>query len=171
MLFEAPTIEAVRRADRRGGHAAGRRRRRAAATRRPSTVVAPRPRFQHLVAMHPGEGGPKTPFFLVAGMFGNVLNLRHLAHLVGTDRPFYGVQAKGLFGGEEPHDDFRRDGARPTWRRCARCSPTGPYLLGGFSGRRHHRLRDGPAAASRRRGGGLLVFLDTRRRPDRPLRR
>ena len=29
-----------------------------------------RPRYTHLVPMHPGEGGPKTPFFLVAGMFG-----------------------------------------------------------------------------------------------------
>ena len=34
---------------------------------------------------------------VVAGMFGNVLNLRHLAHLVGTDRRFYGLQARGAF--------------------------------------------------------------------------
>ena len=61
------------------------------------------PKFTHLVAMHSGEGGPKTPFFLVAGMFGNVLNLRHLAHLLGNDRPFYGLQARGLFGDAAPH--------------------------------------------------------------------
>jgi thioesterase domain-containing protein len=35
-------------------------------------------------------------------MFGNVLNLRHLAHLVGSDRPFYGLQARGLFGDANP---------------------------------------------------------------------
>ena len=30
---------------------------------------------------------PLLPFFLVAGMFGNVMNLRHLAALVGEERP------------------------------------------------------------------------------------
>ena len=57
--------------------------------------AAPQRRFTHLVPMHRGEGGAKTPFFLVAGMFGNVLNLRHLAQLLGGDRPFYGLQAHG----------------------------------------------------------------------------
>ena len=61
-----------------------------------------RRRFKHLVPMHDGEGGTKPPFFLVAGMFGNVLNLRHLATLAGRDRPFYGLQARGLFGGRGP---------------------------------------------------------------------
>ena len=95
--------------------------------------MANRPRYAHLVAMHPGEGGPKTPFFLVAGMFGNVLNLRHLASLIGHDRPFYGVQAKGLFGGEEPHEDFG-EMAEAYLAEVRTVQPHGPYLLGGFSG-------------------------------------
>ncbi len=94
---------------------------------------APRPRFSHLVAMHEGEGGPKTPFFLVAGMFGNVLNLRHLAHLVGADRPFYGLQARGLLGGEAPHETLV-EAAADCIAEMRQVQPHGPYLVGGFSG-------------------------------------
>lgn len=90
-------------------------------------------RFTHLVPMHQGEGGPKTPFFLVAGMFGNVLNLRHLAHLLGTDRPFFGLQARGLYGDAAPHDDLC-DAARDYIAEMRMVQPHGPYMLGGFSG-------------------------------------
>ena len=97
------------------------------------TELRPRRRFTHLVPMHEGEGGPKTPFFLVAGMFGNVLNLRHLAMLVGRDRPFYGLQARGLFGGEAPHDRIE-DAAADYITEMRQVQPHGPYALGGFSG-------------------------------------
>jgi acyl transferase domain-containing protein/thioesterase domain-containing protein/acyl carrier protein len=90
-------------------------------------------RFKHLVAMHDGEGGPKMPFFLVAGMFGNVLNLRHLAQLLGKDRPFYGLQAKGLYGDEDPHRSIK-DAARDYIAEMKQVQPEGPYYLGGFSG-------------------------------------
>ncbi|MCP5074182.1 MAG: SDR family NAD(P)-dependent oxidoreductase [Rhodobacteraceae bacterium] len=93
----------------------------------------PRHRFTHLVAMHDGEGGAETPFFLVAGMFGNVLNLRHLAHLIGADRPFYGLQARGLLGDEAPHTDVA-DAASDMIAEMRQVQPHGPYLLGGFSG-------------------------------------
>ena len=98
-----------------------------------STDSKPKRRFTHLVPMHQGEGGRKTPFFLVAGMFGNVLNLRHLAHLLGDDRPFYGLQARGLYGGEEPHDDLV-EAARDYIAEMRQVQPKGPYMLGGFSG-------------------------------------
>ncbi len=94
---------------------------------------APARRFTHLVPMHSGEGGPKTPFFLVAGMFGNVLNLRHLAHLVGSDRPFYGLQARGLFGDEDPHRTIEA-AASDYIAEMRQVQPTGPYMVGGFSG-------------------------------------
>ncbi len=97
------------------------------------TDIRPRRRFTHLVAMHEGEGGGKPPFFLVAGMFGNVLNLRHLAMLLGRDRPFYGLQARGLFGGEAPHDCIA-DAARDYITELRQVQPKGPYALGGFSG-------------------------------------
>ncbi|TGD65707.1 SDR family NAD(P)-dependent oxidoreductase [Tabrizicola sp. WMC-M-20] len=102
----------------------------------PTAKPVPR-RFTHIVPMHKGEGrgedGTKTPFFLVAGMFGNVLNLRHLAQLLGGDRPFYGLQARGLYGDARPHDDFA-DAARDYIAEMRQVQPHGPYLLGGFSG-------------------------------------
>ncbi|MGA0541412.1 type I polyketide synthase [Neotabrizicola sp. VNH66] len=101
----------------------------------PATAApaAPRRRFTHLVPMHQGEGGPKTPFFLVAGMFGNVLNLRHLAQLLGHDRPFYGLQARGLYGEDKPHTDFT-EAARDYIAEMRQVQAQGPWLVGGFSG-------------------------------------
>jgi acyl transferase domain-containing protein/thioesterase domain-containing protein/acyl carrier protein len=96
-------------------------------------AVVPLRRFTHLVPMHQRESAEKAPFFLVAGMFGNVLNLRHLAHLLGEDRPFYGLQARGLFGDAAPHDDLA-EAARDYIREIQMVQPKGPYFLGGFSG-------------------------------------
>jgi thioesterase domain-containing protein/acyl carrier protein len=127
VLFEAPTIAACAALieDRIGpqGDTAG------------AQVVAMKParRFTHIVPMHQGEGGAKRPFFLVAGMFGNVLNLRHLAQLIGADRPFYGLQARGLYGDALPHDNFV-DAARDYIAEMQQVQPQGPYVLGGFSG-------------------------------------
>jgi acyl transferase domain-containing protein/thioesterase domain-containing protein/acyl carrier protein len=122
--------------------------------------AAPARRFTHLVAMHEGEGGPRTPFFLVAGMFGNVLNLRHLAHLVGADRPFYGLQARGLYGGEAPHESLV-EAAADYIAELREVQPAGPYMLGGFSGggitayEMAQQLRAAGETVS------LLVMLDT----------
>jgi acyl transferase domain-containing protein/thioesterase domain-containing protein len=90
-------------------------------------------RLKHLVKIHPGHPGPKAPLFLVAGLFGNVLNLRHLGLILGADRPVYGLQARGLFGGLEPHETFE-EMARDYLVELRTVQPTGPYLLGGFSG-------------------------------------
>ena len=95
--------------------------------------AAPRRRFTHLVPMHEGEGGQRRPFFLVAGMFGNVLNLRHLAQLLGGDRPFYGLQARGLLGEDQPHRTIP-EAATDYIAELRQVQPQGPYLLGGFSG-------------------------------------
>ena len=90
-------------------------------------------RNRHLVPMHEGEGGRRPPFFLVAGMFGNVLNLRYLASLLQSDRPVYGLQARGLFRGDEPHQDFV-SAARDYIAEMRQVQPEGPYYLGGYSG-------------------------------------
>ncbi|GAB5405599.1 MAG: type I polyketide synthase [Aureliella sp.] len=92
-----------------------------------------KPRYQHLVPMHSTKSEHLRPFFLVAGMFGNVLNLRHLAQLIGDMRPFYGLQARGLFGGSEPHATFE-EMAADYIQEMQTVQPHGPYMLGGFSG-------------------------------------
>ena len=127
VLFEAPTIAACAALieDQIGPQDS--------AAPKAEVAKAPTRRFTHIVPMHRGEGGARTPFFLVAGMFGNVLNLRHLAQLLGGDRPFYGLQARGLYGDAVPHDNFV-NAARDYISEMRQVQPHGPYLLGGFSG-------------------------------------
>ncbi|MGV3727069.1 type I polyketide synthase [Hydrogenophaga sp.] len=126
----------------------------------PTTSSAPKRRFTHLVAMHDGEGGERTPFFLVAGMFGNVLNLRHLARLIGVGRPFYGLQARGLYGDQAPHATLV-EAAADYIAEMRQVQPKGPYLLGGFSGggiTAYEIARQLEAAGET---VSLLVMLDT----------
>ncbi len=122
VLFEAPTIArcAALIVDQIGAVA-------------DAPAKAPARRFTYLVPMHQGEGGAKAPFFLVAGMFGNVLNLRHLAQLLGGDRPFYGLQARGLYGDAAPHGSLP-EAAQDYIAELRQVQPHGPYMLGGFSG-------------------------------------
>lgn len=90
-------------------------------------------RHRFLVAMNRTKNTTRTPLFLVAGMFGNVLNLRHLATHLGEDQPVYALQAKGLYGEDEPHLTFV-DAARDYIAEIREVQPTGPYMVGGFSG-------------------------------------
>lgn len=87
----------------------------------------------HLVSMSKGPDSGATPLFICAGMFGNILNLRQLALLVGRDRPVYGLQARGLLGNQEPHESFESM-ARDYLVEIRQIQPQGPYILGGFSG-------------------------------------
>jgi len=151
VLFEAPTVARIAAlvAERAGITPTE-----GAAPARPSR------RFEFLVPMHEGEGGTKTPFVLVAGMFGNVLNLRHLAMLLGRDRPFYGLQARGLSGDQPPHARLD-EAARDYIAELRQVQPHGPYLLGGFSGggltalEMAHQLREAGEQVA------LLTLLDT----------
>ncbi len=125
ILFEAPTIERAAELIRQTKNGGEER------ESPPEEMVGRK--HTHLVAMHSGKGGPRTPFFLVAGMFGNVLNLRHLAHLIGHDRHFYGLQARGLYGDDPPHETFE-EMAADYLAEVRTVQPEGPYFLGGFSG-------------------------------------
>ncbi|MCU0533550.1 MAG: condensation domain-containing protein [Hydrococcus sp. Prado102] len=76
--------------------------------------------------------GTQPPFFCIHGQQGNVLNFRKLAHYLGSDRPFYGLQSKGLNGKELPY--FRiEDMAAHYINEIRTLQPEGPYFLGGNS--------------------------------------
>jgi acetoacetyl-CoA synthetase len=83
-----------------------------------------------LVLLRPGAG--ERPLFLVHSLFGDVLSMRPLAHHLDTDRPVYGLQARGLDPAEAPHTsvaemaDAYVEGVREV-------QPQGPYALGGHS--------------------------------------
>lgn len=97
-----------------------------------NNATAP-PKFQYVVPMQSGPVGGATPLFMVAGMFGNVLNLSHLANLLGEERPFYALQARGLYGDSVPHESFE-EMAADYIAEIRQIQPEGPYLLGGYSG-------------------------------------
>jgi len=62
-----------------------------------------------------------------------VLNLRHLAQLIGPERPFYGLQARGLYGDDTPHATFE-EAARDYIAEMRQVQSEGPWYIGGFSG-------------------------------------
>ncbi len=92
-----------------------------------------KPSFSLLVPMTKVGQGSRPPFYLVAGMFGNVLNLRHLATHLGQEQTVYAIQARGLYGDDKPHNRFE-DMAKDSLAAIREVQPEGPYFIGGFSG-------------------------------------
>jgi amino acid adenylation domain-containing protein len=78
------------------------------------------------------SGGSKRPFFCVPGAGGNVIYFYHLARHLGSDQPFYGLQARGLDGEQIPHTQVE-DMAAYYIEALQTVQPQGPYLLGGHS--------------------------------------
>ncbi len=86
--------------------------------------------WSSLVPIQPS--GTKPPFFCIHGQQGNVLNFRKLAHYLGTEHPFYGLQSQGLDGKALPY--FRlEDMAAHYIQEIRTLQPEGPYFLGGNS--------------------------------------
>lgn len=108
-LFQAPTVAQLARAVRNEGW--------------------PAP-WSSLVMIQ--GNGTRRPFFCVHAAGGNVLEYHDLARLLGPDQPFYGLQAKGLNGKDEPHTTIK-DMAAHYIREMREVQPQGPYLIGGRS--------------------------------------
>lgn len=103
--------------------------------------------------------GDRPPVFCVGGKGGNVMNLRHLARLLGHDQPVFGLQARGVDGTQAPHetlaamvDEYVAD--------VLRLFPQGPYLLAGFSGGGAMILEIAHRLRARELVVGPLLFLD-----------
>jgi thioesterase domain-containing protein/acyl carrier protein len=84
---------------------------------------------QPLVAIRAGGAG--RPFFCVHAVDGHVLSYQALAEALGGDRPFYGVQAAGVDGGEPLGSVEEMAASYVAALRGAQ--PGGPYALGGWS--------------------------------------
>ena len=91
--------------------------------------ATPGPRSS-VVPLQPG--GSKLPLFLVHPAGGHVFPYLRLAQLLGADQPCYGLQARGLEDGQEPHARIE-DMAAYYIEALRTVQPTGPYLLGGWS--------------------------------------
>ena len=78
------------------------------------------------------RGEDRIPFFCVHPSGGNVLCYVDLAHLVGSDQPFYGIQSTALDGQSLPLTRVE-DMAAHYVSAVHEVQPEGPYLLGGWS--------------------------------------
>jgi thioesterase domain-containing protein/acyl carrier protein len=88
------------------------------------------PSWSPLVAIQPG--GSQRPFFCVHPAGGNVLCYYDLARCLDSDQPFYGFQAKGLDGQQDPNTTVE-DMAVDYIEALRVIQPEGPYFLGGWS--------------------------------------
>ncbi|HMD49602.1 MAG TPA: thioesterase domain-containing protein, partial [Bryobacteraceae bacterium] len=76
--------------------------------------------------------GDRAPFFCIHGLGGTVLRFNALARHMGTDRPFYGVQAQGLEGDRAFHSSVEEMAAFYI-KEIRAFRPEGPYNIGGYS--------------------------------------
>jgi phthiocerol/phenolphthiocerol synthesis type-I polyketide synthase E len=107
-LFEAPTIEELARVLQR---------------------ETPTSHWSSVVPIQPI--GSRPPLFCVHGAGGNVLIYRDLSRHLGSDQPFFGLQARGLDGSRPPLTRVEEMAALYV-REMRRVQPSGPYFLGGY---------------------------------------
>lgn len=83
-----------------------------------------------LVAIQPG--GNRRPLFLIHPAGGHVFPYVQLATCLGPDQPCYGLQARGVEEGQEPHRRIE-EMASYYINEIRTVQAEGPYLLGGWS--------------------------------------
>jgi thioesterase domain-containing protein/acyl carrier protein len=78
------------------------------------------------------KGDPRRPIFLIHAVGGSVLSYLDLARHIGADQPVYGLHARGLDAGQQPHTRIE-DMAAEYLEAIRKVQPHGPYLLSGWS--------------------------------------
>jgi thioesterase domain-containing protein len=104
--------------------------------------------------------GSRPPFFCIHGLGGNVLLFYDLARNLGSDQPFFGLQAQGL-DGKHPCHNRVEDMAAFYISEMRRVQPEGPYFLGGYSFGGLVALETAQQLTAQGQEVGLLVLLDT----------
>jgi thioesterase domain-containing protein/acyl carrier protein len=86
--------------------------------------------YSSLIEIQPS--GSKPPLFFVHPAGGHVFRFLDMAHLLGPDQPFYGLQSQGLEDQREPFTEI--DAMASHYIKALRAvQPNGPYSLGGWS--------------------------------------
>jgi thioesterase domain-containing protein len=75
--------------------------------------------------------GTRPPIFAFGGHNGDVFCFRTLAHYLGGDQPFFGLQPPGFDGCDEPLDRVESLAAHFA-AEIRQFQPDGPYLVAGF---------------------------------------
>ena len=88
------------------------------------------PRFPPLLQLR--EGTQTPPLFLAHGLGGTAMDFFQLAKYIHTQRPIYGMQAKGTDGVDAPFDRIE-DLAQFYIEAIQKLQPRGPYFLIGYS--------------------------------------
>jgi acetoacetyl-CoA synthetase len=88
------------------------------------------PRFPPLLLLKAGTEAP--PVFLAHGLGGTAMDFYQLVKHLKSERPMYGMQAKGADGVDEPFDRIE-DLAQFHLDAIQELQPHGPYFLVGYS--------------------------------------
>jgi amino acid adenylation domain-containing protein len=112
-----------------------------------------------LVPIQPG--GSRRPLFLVHPAGGHVFPYVHLANCLGPDQPCYGLQARGLEEGQEPHTRIEEMAAHYI-DAIRTVQAEGPYLLGGWSMGGVVAFEMAQQLHAQGQRAALLALLDTR---------
>jgi acetoacetyl-CoA synthetase len=83
----------------------------------------------NLVSMRAGRG---RPLFMLHSITGSIMECLTLAGTLQSDRPVYGLQARGLDGDDAPQRRVE-DMARVYIEQMRMVQPSGPYALVGYS--------------------------------------
>jgi aspartate racemase len=86
-------------------------------------------RWASLVPIQPL--GSRPPIFCIHGGAGTILHLQPLARRLGPGQPFYGLQARGLYGGSAPIHTVQ-EMASHYLSEMRQVHPGGPWLLTGY---------------------------------------
>ncbi|WP_373270803.1 thioesterase domain-containing protein [Nostoc sp. T09] len=93
------------------------------------TEIDPLP-WSPLVTIQPAGSNP--PFFCIHPIFGVIFPYYELAHHLGNNQPFYGLQSIGIDGKNAPLTSIE-DMAAHYIEALRQVQPKGPYFLGGWS--------------------------------------
>jgi amino acid adenylation domain-containing protein len=113
------------------------------------------------------QAGCKRPLFFVHPISGSILCYTELARALGPDQPFYGLQARGLDGEQEPCTSIE-EMAQRYLEALQRVQPDGPYLLGGWSLGGLIAFEIAQRLRTQGQGVALLALVDSRGYFSRP---
>ena len=106
------------------------------------------------------QAGAKTPFFCVHDGTGDVYWSLHLAKHLRHDRPFYGIQARGLSADQDLFYSIEEMAAYYT-DELLKIQPDGPYFLGGYSFGGHVAFEMAQQLQAQGSSVALLAILDS----------
>jgi acetoacetyl-CoA synthetase len=87
-------------------------------------------RIPPLVLLRAGSG--TTPVFIAHGLGGSVIDFYRLVTLIESDRPIYGMQARGIDGVDDPFESIE-EMAQYHLDAIRQVQPHGPYIIVGYS--------------------------------------